>query len=140
MTLGLNNSAPKSGNFISDSHALWSAIGGPAFTILQALIALLITNKLKSIYAYSIVFIAVFSRFFSIVFGGISSQDEGRISSMLHVNDYLVASIVLLILFVLLWRSSRIMNLNFKAIGYFATLNTLAILLVIGLNRLMTST
>ena len=38
MTLHLNNSAPQSGNFINDSSALWSAIGGPVFTIHQAVI------------------------------------------------------------------------------------------------------
>jgi len=137
MTLSLNNSAPKSGNFIKDSHALWSAIGGPAFTILQALIFLLITKIMKSIYAYTIVFFAVFSRFFSILFGGFSLQDEARISSMLHTNEYLIAMIVLLLLFILLWRGSRIMNLNLKAIGYFTTLGTFAILLVIEINKLI---
>lgn len=140
MTLSLNNSTPKSGHFINDSHALWSAIGGPLFTILQASIFLIITKKTKSIYAYSIVFIAVFSRFFSIVFGGISFQDESRISSMLHVNEYLIALIVLLVLFILLWRSSRIMNLNLKAIGYFTIFGTFDMLLVIGLNGLINNT
>jgi hypothetical protein len=137
MTISLNNSAPRSGSFINVSHALWSSIGGPAFTILQALIFLVITKIVKSIYAYSIVFFAVFSRLFSIVFGGFYLQDEARISSMLHVNDYLIAIIVLLLLLILLWRSSRIMNLNFKAIGYFTTLGTFSILLVIGLNELI---
>ncbi|MEI6060120.1 MAG: hypothetical protein WCR72_05395 [Bacteroidota bacterium] len=31
MTLGLNSTAPKSGYFIHETHALWSAIGGPFF-------------------------------------------------------------------------------------------------------------
>jgi hypothetical protein len=137
MIIGLNYSAPKSGSFIKESHALWSSIGGPAFTILQALLFLLITQKTKSIYAYSVVFMAVFSRFFSIAFGGISLQDEAKISSMLHVNVYLTALCVLLILFLILWKSSRIMNLNLKAIGYFTTLGTFAILLVIGFNNLI---
>ena len=137
MTLGLNSCAPKNGYFIKDSHALWSSIGGPAFTILQALIFLFITQKTKSIYAFSIVFFATFSRFFSLVFGGFSLQDEAKISSMLHVNEYLIALIVLLFLFLLLWRSSRIMSLNLKAIGYFTTLSTFANLLVIGVNTLI---
>lgn len=137
MTFSLNSSAPKSGNFIKESHALWSAIGGPAFTILQALIFSIITKMMKSIYAYSIVFFAVFFRFFSIAFGGFSLQDEARISSMLHLNEYLIALIVLLLLSILLWRSSRTMNLNLKAIGYFTTLGTFAILLVIGINKLI---
>ena len=137
MTLSLNNSSPKNGHFIDDSDALWSAIGGPAFTILQGLLFLLLTWLTKSIYAYSITFFAVFSRFFSIVFGGINLQDEARIAAMLDLNKYLVAAIVLTLLFLILWRSNRIMKLNNKAIGYFAVLGVFAILIVIGLNELI---
>ncbi len=137
MTLSLNNSAPKNGHFINDSDALWSAIGGPGFTILQGLIFLLLTWLTKSIYAYSITFFAVFSRFFSIVFGGINLQDEARIAAMLDWNKYLVAVIVLTILFVILWRSNRIMKLNNKAIGYFAVLGVFALLIVIGVDKLI---
>ena len=120
MTLSLNNSTPQNGHFIDDLDALWSAIGGPVFTILQGLIFLLLTWLTKSIYAYSIIVFAVFSRFFSIVFGGINLQDEARIAAMLDLNKYLVTAIVLTILSFILWRSNRIMKLNNKAIGYFA--------------------
>ena len=137
MTLHLNNSAPKSGYFINESHALWSAIGGPGFTILQAFIFLLITWVTKSMYAYSFAFFAVFSRFFSIVFGGINLQDEARIASMLDANKYIIAAIVLTLLFLILWRCNRIMKLNTKALGYFTVLGTFAILLVIGVNELL---
>jgi len=137
MTLSLNNSAPKSGYFINDSHALWSAIGGPFFTIIQALIFLLITWLTKSIYTYSIAFFAVFSRFFSIVFGGINLQDEARIALMLDTNKYFITAIVLTILFLILWRCNRILRLNMKAVGYFTVLGTLTILIVIGTNELI---
>jgi len=137
MIISLNNSAPKNGQFINDSDALWSAIGGPVFTILQGLIFLLLTWLTKSIYFYSIAFFAVFSRFFSIIFGGINLQDEARIAAMLDLNKYLVAAIVLTILFLILWRSNRIMKLNNKSIGYFAVLGVFAILIVIGLNDLI---
>lgn len=137
MTLSLNNSSPPNGNFIDDSDALWSAIGGPVFTLLQGLIFLLLTWLTKSIYSYSITFFAVFSRFFSIVFGGINLQDEARIAAMLDLNKYLVAAIVLTILFLILWRSNRIMKLNYKAIGYFAVLGVFGILIVIGVNELI---
>lgn len=123
------------GHFINNSDALWSAIGGPVFTILQGLIFLLLTWLTKSIYAYSITFFAVFSRFFSIVFGGINLQDEARIAQMLDWNKYLVAAIVLTILFLILWISNRIMKLNKKAIGYFAVVGVVAIVIVIGVNE-----
>jgi len=137
MTLRLNNSAPESGYFINDSSALWSAIGGPLFTILQALLFLFITWITKSIYTYSISFFAVFSRFYSIIFGGITLQDEARIASLLGTNMYFIAAIVLLILFLILWRCNRIMRLHMKAVGYFTVLGTFAILIVIGVNELI---
>ena len=137
MRIGLNNVTPKSGYFIKESHALWSAIGGPLFTIIQALVFLFITWKTKSIYAYSVVFFAIFSRFFSIVFGGITLQDEARIASIMGTNKYIIAAIVLTILILILWRCNRIMKLRTKAIGYFTVLGTIAILFVIEFNKII---
>ncbi len=137
MYLSLNSSNARSGVYISESHNLYISMGGPIFTILQAMLFLVITQKTKSIYAFSLVFFAAFIRFFSIIFGGFSMQDEARIASQLDVNNYLIAVIVLLILFIIVWRASRIIKLNMKAIGYFITLSTLAILLVIGINNII---
>lgn len=137
MTLSLNNSAPESGYFSDDSDALWSAIGGPLFTIIQAFIFFVITWITKSVYAYSIVFFAVFSRFFSIILGGINLQDEARIAALLDTDKYSVALIVLTILFLILWRSNRRMKLDTKAVGYFTILGTFSILIVIGVNELL---
>ena len=137
MTLGLNSCSPQNGYFINESSALWSAIGGPLFTILQGLIFLFLTRLTKSIYAYSFTFFAVFSRFFSIVFGGINLQDEARIARILGWNKYLVVAIVLSILFLILWRSNRILKLNMKALGYFTVLGVFAILIVIAVNELI---
>lgn len=135
MYLNLNSSNAKSGAYVSESHNLYISMGGPIFTILQAILFLFITQKTKSIYAFSLVFFAAFIRFFSIIFGGFSMQDEARIASHLNVNNYLIAFIVLLILSILVWRGSRMMKLNKKTIGYFTCLSTLAILLVIGTNN-----
>ncbi|MBI5370743.1 MAG: hypothetical protein HZA79_01825 [Sphingobacteriales bacterium] len=137
MLISLNNSSPKNGHFIHDSDALWSAIGGPAFTVLQGLLFLLLTSLTKSIYSYSLVFFAVFSRLFSILFGGVNLQDEARIASMLDIHKYLVVSIIATILLLILWKSTRIMKLDMKAVGYFTVLGVYAILIVIGINGLL---
>lgn len=137
MTISLNSSNSRTGVLLNESQNLFISVGGPVFTILQALLFLLITIKTKSIYAYSTVFFAVFCRFFSIVFGGFSLQDEARIALMLNTNKYLIATIVLSILFLIIWRCNYIMKFNTKAIGYFITLSTIAILLVIGVYNLI---
>ena len=139
MTLSLNNSTPVSGSFADESDALWSAIGGPAFTFLQGLIFLTIVYRTHSVYAFSILFFASFSRFFSLLFGGLSLQDEGRIANMLDVSPYLVAAIVLGLLAVIVWFASRAMNLGAKSIGHFVILSTVAMLLVIGTDQLIAS-
>lgn len=137
MYIGLNISAPQSGEFVHPSHALWSSIGGPTFTILQAFTFLIILRFTKSILAYSFVFFAVFSRFYSIVFGGLSLQDESYIGNMLGIDSLIIAGIVLLILFLILWRASKITKMNIKGIGYFCVLSTIAILVVIGTDSLL---
>jgi hypothetical protein len=137
MTLSLNNSAPRNVYFNNDLSALWSAIGGPTFTIIQGLIFLLLTWLTKSILAYSVAFFAVFSRFFSIVFGGINLQDEARIASMLNINKYLIVALVLTTLLLILWRCNRIIKLNMKGLGYFIVLGVFAVLVVIAVNELI---
>jgi hypothetical protein len=138
MILGLNYSTPKSGSFIKESHALWSAIGGPTFTILQALLFSIIVLITKSVYSYAVVYFAVFSRFFSIVFGSlISLQDELRISSILNLNKYIIAILVLIILFLILWRSSKVMKFNFKVVCYYSVVSTCAVLFVIAVNKIL---
>jgi len=135
MVLSLNNSNSQTGHYIDQTHGLYISMGGPAFTILQAIIFLVIIEKTKSIYAYPAVFFAAFCRFFSILFGGFSLQDEAKISSMLNIGAYTVAIIVMLVLFLIVWRSSYLLK-NLKGIGYYLVLSTLSILIVIGVNKL----
>lgn len=137
MTLSINNSSPRNGYFTDGSDALWSAIGGPVFTILQGLICMLLIGLTKSVYAFSFIFFAAFSRFFAIVFGGIDRQDEAKIAALLDWNKYLVAAIVLTILFTILWRSHRMMKLNMKATGYYTVLSVGSILIVLGVNEFL---
>lgn len=135
MVLSLNNSNSQNGHYIDQTHGLYISMGGPAFTILQAIIFLVLIEKIKTIYAYPAIFFAAFCRFFSIIFGGFSLQDEAKISSMLGIGAYTVAIIVMLVLFLIVWRSSYLLK-NLKGIGYYFVLSTLSILLVIGINKL----
>jgi len=137
MLLSLNNSAPLSGNYLHKNDNLFVLMGGPAFTILQAIIFLIIIEKTGSIYAYPAVFFAGFIRFFSILFGGFNLQDEAKISAILNIGAYSVAAIVLLILVLIVWRSSYILKLKPKAVGYFTVLSVISSLLVIATDKLI---
>ena len=137
MLYSLNNVTPLSGSYIHNSDSLLVRMGGPAFTVLQAIIFLIIIEKTKSIYVYLVVFLAGFCRFFSIMFGGFNKQDEAHISPMLNIRTYTFAAIVLLILFIIVWRSSAILKLNLKAVGYFTVLSVISILIVIATDKLI---
>ncbi|MEQ1585376.1 MAG: hypothetical protein ABL895_05820 [Cyclobacteriaceae bacterium] len=132
MAYSLNFVWTKSGQYIDASHDLYVSIGGPVFTILQSIIFLLLLAKHKIIYLYPFLFFPMFMRFFSLVFGGFSIQDEARISVILNIGAYTFALGVLLILFMVVFRASRILRIDLKTNGYFVTMSTLSQLLVIG--------
>ncbi|MCU0415005.1 MAG: hypothetical protein MUE91_11500, partial [Ignavibacteriaceae bacterium] len=58
MLYSLNNVTTASEKYLHETDALFSSMGGPAFTILQAIIFLIVIEKTKSIYAYPVVFFA----------------------------------------------------------------------------------
>jgi hypothetical protein len=132
MVYSLNWVWPKNGQYLSPEHGLYVRLGGPAFSILQALIALIVIEKFRTLYAYPFLFFAFFSRFFSLVFGGFSKQDEAFISASLGIGTYTVAILVLGILILMVWRGSNRFKFGFKEISFFFLISTFCILLVIG--------
>jgi hypothetical protein len=71
-------------------------------------------------------------RFFSLVFGGFSKQDEAHISASLNIGAYTVAIVVLLMLFVILWRCSHRLKFDIRMNSIFCAASTMGQLLVIG--------
>ena len=131
MIYSLNYVWPKAGHYISESHNLYVSIGGPAFTILLAIISLLIIEKYSTIYAYPVLFFQFVLRFFSLVFGGFSQQDEARISSIMGLGTYTVAIIVVTILLLIVIRASYKLKIDLRQNGYFFTASILSQLMVI---------
>ena len=132
MVFSLNLVWPREGHYIRASHELYSSIGGPAFSILQATMALILIEKLKILYAYPFAFFPMFNRFFSVLLGGFEKQDEAKISALMGTWTYTVAIIVLAILLLIVIRCSHTLKLNAKTNGYILTASTLSQLLVIG--------
>ena len=131
MIYSLNYVWPKAGHYISESHNLYVSIGGPAFTILLAVVSLLILEKYSTMYAYPVLFFQFVVRFFSLVFGGFSQQDEARISLIMGLGTYTVGIIVLIILLLIVIRASYKLKIDLKHNGYFFTVSILSQLLVI---------
>jgi hypothetical protein len=132
MVYSLNYVWPRSGSYVDASHGLYVSMGGPAFTVLQAMLSLAIIEQRRILTVYPFVFFPMFNRYFSLLLGGFSRQDEARISLTLGLGTYTVAIIVLLILTLLVVRSSSRLKIGFRNNNYLLALSTFCQLLVIG--------
>jgi hypothetical protein len=132
MVYTLNWVWPKSGHYILAEHGLFVSMGGPAFSILQALIALIVIARFRTLYAWPFLFFAFFSRFFSLVFGGFSKQDEAHISAILSIWPYTLAILVLAVLIFLVWLGGKKFNFGLREYCFFYMFSTLSSLIVIG--------
>jgi hypothetical protein len=137
MTYSLNNVSPQSGYYLNANQGLWIAMGGPAFTVLLALIFLLVIHIYKVVWAYPFVFFQFFCRFFSVVFGVFSEQDEATISAMTGAGTYTIAIAVVVLLFLMVWRGSYILKLNFRSNWYFFTVSVFCELMVIATSKII---
>jgi hypothetical protein len=135
MTYSLNNVSPQSGQYSNPDQALWVTLGGPAFTVLLALMFLLVIRIYKVLWAYTFVFFQFFCRFFSLVFGVFSEQDEARASAIIGAGKYTIAITVVLLLFIMIWRGSQLLKLNFKSNWYFFTVAVICELMVIATSK-----
>lgn len=132
MLYSLNIVTPRAGYYLHASDDVFVSLGGPAFSVLQAVLALCIIERFRTRYAYPFAFFPMFNRFFSDIFGGFTRQDEARIAVLLGTGDYLVAIVVLAILLLIVIRCSYRLNIPAKTNGYVVTVCTLCQLLVIG--------
>lgn len=131
MVYSLNYVWAQDGHFVHASDQLYSSIGGPAFSILQSVFALLVIEKYKSLYAFPFAFFPMFTRFFSLTFGGFAKQDEATIATLLGVGKYVVAIIVLVTLVSIVARCSFKLKIGIKDNSYVIVASTVCQLLVI---------
>jgi hypothetical protein len=136
MAFTLNFVWAKEGRFLHPGDQLYSSIGGPAFSILESILALLIIEKYRALYAYPFAFFPMFSRYFSLLLGGFEKQDEAHIAMMLGVWRYLVALIVLVTLTAIVARCSSRLGIGLRKNMFVITASTACQLLVIGTYKL----
>ena len=112
MLLSLNGVRPKSGQYIENTD-LYVICGGVFFTILLTLISWCIIERYKVIYLYPVVFFSFLFRLFPQILS-FDSQDEAKISAILGIGKYTISAIVLILLFLIVWRTNHVLKLNYK--------------------------
>ncbi len=136
MAYRLNSVWPKSGSYVHAGDGVLASMGGPAFSILQSAIALLIIEKYRPLTMYPFAFFPMFSRYFSLLLGGFEKQDEARIAIMLGTWEYLVALVVLVTLTAIVARCSSRLGIGLRQNMFVITGSTVGQLLVIGTYKL----
>jgi len=134
MVLSLNGARPKSGQYVENTH-LYILFGGVCFTILLALIFWCVIEKYKIIYAYPFVILNFILRLLPQI--KFDFQDEAKISALLGVGKYTIVAIVLISLFLITWRASRVLKLNYKYNLLFAVVSIVCLLLVVITDELL---
>jgi hypothetical protein len=139
MSMSLNGTWPTSGGYHQEWHAPAVGIGGPAFSILMALVALIVIEKRRTVFAFPFLFFPLFSRLFSLILGNFAAQDEAGISASLGLGKYTVAIIVCSVLLALVWKGSLRLKLGVIALNAWIFGSVVCKLMVIGTHKLFLS-
>lgn len=115
MTMSLNGAYPGAGAFATDAHVIWVSAAGPLITLLQALAAYALMRSGRHRLAYPFLFVAFMMRFAAAVVSIKHPNDEARISQMLGLGTWTLPLLMVALLFVLLYVSSRRLRIGWRA-------------------------
>lgn len=113
MAMSLNGAAP-AGGFRTASDAFWTSAAGPAFTVLQALVAYCLARCRDSVPAFAFLYAAAFMRFAAAVISLVHPNDEARMSLALGWGPWLLPGLVVALLLALVVSASRRLCLGWK--------------------------
>lgn len=116
--------------------ALISA-AGPAITVLQAVIALALVLRRRSLTGFAFLFWAAFMRFMATVISLFNANDEARVSLYLGWNPWIVPIAVTVALGALAWAGGRRLALSWT-VGLLAWLTaSVTVSLIVGLDSVL---
>ena len=114
MAMSLNGTHPISGNYAHAWNRIFVLIGGPLFTLIQALVFLFLIKKFRNNLLYPFLFFPFIMRFVSSLFSIIQPQDEAIIGTLLNIGKWTLPIIITLILFYLCWTGSKVLKISWK--------------------------
>ena len=115
MVASLNHAYPRSGAYRSPGDAFIVDAAGPAFTLLQAMVAFALIRGRALLLAYPVLFVACFMRMAATFVSLFNPNDEARMSVLLGWNMWVLPLLVVLSLLVLTLAASRSLRIGWKA-------------------------
>jgi len=139
MTMNLNMASAVNG-YAEPWHALMVYAGGPLFTLIQALAALLLlTYYSQSLLLFVLVLEPVTLRIWPYLVSPFMSQDEAKIASYLEIPPWIIPAITWITLVILAWAGSRKFKASAKFTGLTILLILIAFQIVLRANNLVVS-
>ncbi len=134
VSYGINSVVPGSPMTAGD-HMLMSA-AGPAITVITALIAFYFVMRHESLFAYAILYFALFMRVIAAGVSVFNLNDEARISDMLGFEPWMLPGLVIIPLLVLTVIASRHLRLSWKVNVVAYAVSSIVTAAVVGLDMI----
>lgn len=110
------------------------AFAGPLITYVQALIGYLLVMNKQSLLGYALLYMAFFMRFLAALASLVKPNDEARISQDLGMGLWTLPALVVVILLVLVYITSRRLKLTVRDQIFCYLIASIVITLVVGVD------
>ncbi len=107
MVMTLNATYPLSGKYSKDLHYQLISAAGSIFTLCEAIVIFILMMRKKRILLYPFLFTCFYMRFLAAIISIRNPNDEARISDSIGVGKFTLPVVMTIILFVLLYQTSR---------------------------------
>ena len=115
MWITFNNAGPVRGAYDTTVHRALVGMAGPAATWLQAIAALLLIRRLRALWTYSFLFLALWMRFLAFCISYISNpNDEASVSLLLGLPMWVLPAVSVALLATLTYMGRRSLMVGWK--------------------------
>jgi hypothetical protein len=117
MGMTFNKTFPAGGTYTNDWHYQVISAAGPAFTLIEALIVFFIMQRKKRIVLYPFLFTCFYMRLLAAIMSILNPNDEARVSQSLGLGTYTLPIVMVICLFILVYKISGKYHFNWKFNG-----------------------
>jgi hypothetical protein len=114
MGMTLNATFLLSGQYSKDLHYQIISAAGPIFTLCEAIFIFILMTQRWRILLYPFLFTCFYMRLFAAILSFRNPNDEARISSAMGIGKFTLPCIITCILFVLIYRVSKMYRFHTK--------------------------
>ncbi len=144
MVMDLNGTRPLQGEFIEEWHLPIIAISGTVFTLFQAFIFLVLLRFYQTKYLYPFLIYPLIYRLVPYVISLFNPerlwrQDKAQFAQYFNFNPWLLILPVLLLLFIFVYKGSKIIDINWHQIDIFIVVvgSIIFTILILVINQLI---